>query len=54
MPLAAAYSRLDLLGSDLPTPGQEAARFRWCDGALLRAMRQGAGRPKSFAILVDI
>ncbi|CAK8990755.1 Midasin (Dynein-related AAA-ATPase mdn1) (MIDAS-containing protein) [Durusdinium trenchii] len=32
---------LDLLGSDLPTPGSEAARFRWCDGALLRAMRQG-------------
>eukprot|EP00435_Cladocopium_sp_Y103_P033647 s923_g8.t1 len=32
---------LDLLGSDLPTPGSEEARFRWCDGALLRAMRQG-------------
>lgn len=32
---------IDLLGSDVPDPHQ-AGSFRWCDGVLLRAMKEGA------------
>eukprot|EP00928_Gymnodinium_smaydae_P070251 TRINITY_DN54136_c0_g1_i1.p1 TRINITY_DN54136_c0_g1~~TRINITY_DN54136_c0_g1_i1.p1 ORF type:complete len:2263 (+),score=321.22 TRINITY_DN54136_c0_g1_i1:723-6791(+) len=32
---------IDLLGSDLPVAGSEVAAFKWCDGALLRAIKCG-------------
>ncbi|CAD7955682.1 unnamed protein product, partial [Amoebophrya sp. A120] len=32
---------VDLLGSDLPDVDQQALRFQWCDGVLLKAMKAG-------------
>jgi len=32
---------MDLLGSEYPVSDSEEVRFHWCDGALLRAIKEG-------------